>query len=187
MLSRAIAQSSAPMLSRAVQAATSGGALSVLARRAPLAGITPQRRTFVKIVRQGEEGYRTTFGRNPVRLNPGLRIKLPIIHTLAIVDMREQSVSVEGLLSFTQDNVPVRITGSLFYQIVDGYASQFKVSNVHEQVKSLGTSAVRSAVGRFSYDEIISDRNRINQELRSIIARGVDNCPFRSSTRSDAL
>ena len=153
-------------------------ALSTLTRRAavPIARsrLLPPRRNFVRIIEQGYEGWRLTLGKSPERLHAGLAINLPIIHTMQKVDMREQSVDVNDLVSFTLDNVPVKLSGSLFYQIVDGYKACFKVSNVHSNVLALGTSAIRSAVGRYAYDEIISDRNRLNITLREIVASGID-------------
>ena len=59
-------------------------------------------RTFATIIQQGTEGWRLSLGRNPVKLNPGLRLNVPFYHQVLEVDMREQSVSlVRRLTSIT--------------------------------------------------------------------------------------
>lgn len=52
-----------------------------------------QRRNFFTIIQQGHEGWRLTLGRSPVKLDAGLSLMLPLIHTVHEVDMRETSVS----------------------------------------------------------------------------------------------
>ena len=103
-------------------------------------------RTFFTIVKQGYEGWRLTLGQNPVKLDPGLRLMIPFLHSVQEVDMRETSVSVaEGatqdrkshpfhrlqvnitdLAGFTSDNVPVLVSGSLFFRVKDSYHACFR-------------------------------------------------------------
>ncbi|KAH7887041.1 stomatin family protein [Phlebopus sp. FC_14] len=134
----------------------------------------PQR-NIVTIVPQGHEAYRLTFGRSPSRLRPGLHLNIPILHTFQLVDMRETSIPISDLTGFTSDNVPVLISGSLFFRVHDAYNACFSVNNFNENVKSIGTSAMRSVIGSFHYDAIISDRNGINDKLRSVIGASIQN------------
>ncbi|KAF8996015.1 hypothetical protein BDQ17DRAFT_961847 [Cyathus striatus] len=152
----------------------------VLARPSALPAITVpahalQRRNFVKIIEQAHEGWRLTFGRDPIRLDPGLNIAIPVLHTVLVVDLRESSISIPNLTGYTSDNVPVTVSGSLFYRVVDGYKACFSVSNVHENVKNTGTSAVRSVLGQFTYDQVIADRNELNSRLNTVIGTSIIN------------
>lgn len=52
-----------------------------------------QRRNFFTIIQQGHEGWRLTLGRSPVKLDAGLSLMIPLLHTVHEVDMRETSVS----------------------------------------------------------------------------------------------
>jgi regulator of protease activity HflC (stomatin/prohibitin superfamily) len=79
--------------------------------------------------------------------------------------MREGNVPIEALKAYTKDNVPVFITGTLFYQVRDSYKACFEAQNVIRQVHQVGTSAARSIIGTMDYDEIIADRNTINKRL----------------------
>ncbi|TFK68051.1 hypothetical protein BDN72DRAFT_769851 [Pluteus cervinus] len=132
-------------------------------------------RTFITIVQQGYEGWRLSLGRNPVKLEPGLSIALPIYHSIQHVDMREMSVSIPNLPGYTSDNVPVTCSGSLLFRIVDGYKACFEVSDVHSNIKNTGMSAMRSVLGSFTYDQVISDRNEINKRLNTVIGGSITN------------
>ncbi|KAG6831063.1 hypothetical protein H0H92_012986 [Tricholoma furcatifolium] len=71
--------------------------------------------------------------------------------------------------------VPVTCSGSLFYRVTDGYKACFEISNVHENIKNTGTSAVRSILGLFSYDQVIGDRNELNKRLNTVIGNSIAN------------
>ncbi|KAJ3936661.1 MAG: stomatin family protein [Lentinula lateritia] len=150
-------------------------------------------RTIVTVIQQGYEGWRLSFGRNPVRLAPGINLKIPVYHTVQVVDLRESSISIPNarpvyllfpsillnlyiqLPGYTSDNVPVICSGSLFFRIVDGYRACFSVSDVQANIKNTGTSAMRAVLGRFSYDQVISDRNGLNEQLNSVIGNTIAN------------
>ncbi|KAJ7471267.1 hypothetical protein B0H11DRAFT_1376656 [Mycena galericulata] len=134
-----------------------------------------QRRTFVTIIEQGKEGWRLSLGRNPVRLTPGLNINIPIYHALHKIDLRESSISIPNLPGYTADNVPVSCSGSLFYRITDGYKACFDVSDVQNNIRNTGTSAVRSVLGHFTYDQVIGDRNELNKRLNTVIGNSIAN------------
>ncbi|KAF8586117.1 stomatin family protein [Ramaria rubella] len=132
------------------------------------------RRKIFTIVNQGYEGWRLAFGRNPTRLKPGLQLMIPLYHTVQQVDMRETSANIHDLAGFTSDNVPVVISGSLFFRVRNSYDACFSVHDFHTNVINIGTSAMRSVVGHFSYDEVIGDRNKINIKLHEIIGSTIE-------------
>lgn len=132
-----------------------------------------QRRTFITVINQGFEGQRLFLGGNPKKLRPGIHLNLPVVHQLAKVDMRESSHHIDSMIAFTSDNVPVKLTGSLFYQVLDSYKACYNVSWYKDNIGNIGTSAMRSIIGTFEYDEIIGDRNKINKALCETIGDGI--------------
>jgi len=133
------------------------------------------RRNFFTIIEQGHEGWRLSLGRNPVRLTPGLNIKIPLYHQVSKLDLRESSISIPNLPGYTADNVPVLCSGSLFYRVFDGYKACFEVSDVDINVKNTGMSAMRSVLGTFTYDQVIADRNELNKQLNKVIGSSINN------------
>ncbi|KAJ7083635.1 hypothetical protein B0H15DRAFT_417083 [Mycena belliarum] len=136
-------------------------------------GSAGPRRTFLTIIEQGKEGWRLSLGRNPVRLAPGLNLNIPVYHSVQKIDLRESSISIPNLPGYTADNVPVSCSGSLFYRIVDGYKACFAISDVQNNIKNTGTSAVRSVLGHFTYDQVIGDRNELNKRLNTVIGNSI--------------
>ncbi|KZT30605.1 hypothetical protein NEOLEDRAFT_1052904, partial [Neolentinus lepideus HHB14362 ss-1] len=109
---------------------------------------------------------RLSLGRNPTKLNPGLRLAIPLYHNIQTVDIRETSVDIHDLAGFTSDNVPVLVSRSLFYRVDDSYNACFSVNNFKENVRNIDTSAIRSIIGHFTYDDVIGDRHRTNIKLK---------------------
>lgn len=123
------------------------------------------KRNFITVVDQASVVYREFLGRNRVRLEPGLRIALPIFHKLYRVDMRECQTSIDDIIAYTKDNVPVVVSGALFFKIHDAEKACYGVSDYKQAITSVGLSAVRAVTGQFEYDEIIRARGKINESL----------------------
>ncbi len=133
-----------------------------------------QKRTLVTIVNQAEIAYRQFLGMNRTRLEPGIRLKLPFLHQVDRVDMRERCINVQDLAAFTSDNVPVSVSGALFFKIEDAEKACFSVSNYIDAICNVGESSSRAVIGKFTYDKIISQRNEINTELVKTIDNSID-------------
>lgn len=127
------------------------------------------RRNLITVVNQGEICYREFLGTNRVKLEPGLRINVPVLHKIQRVDMRETGNEISNITAFTQDNVPVIVGGTLFYKVFDPELACFGVENYKNSVLAIGESTTRSIIGRFEYDQIIRERNDINKELINVI------------------
>lgn len=144
-------------------------------------------RTLFTVIHQGFEGWRLSFGRDPVKLAPGLHLNIPIYHNTRVIDMRETSINIQDLTAFTSDNVPVLLSGSLFFIVRNSYDACFSISEYKRNIENIGTSALRSVVGHFSYDDVIADRNKINTKLHEVIGSttekwGVDCARFEIQT-----
>lgn len=133
------------------------------------------KRNLFTVVNQGEFCYRELLGSNRVLLEPGLRINIPVLHKIHRVDMRENGSNIQNINAFTKDNVPVIVSGTLFYKVFDPELACFGVSNYQNSVLAVGESATRSIIGRFEYDHIIRERNEINKELINVIGDSIVN------------
>jgi regulator of protease activity HflC (stomatin/prohibitin superfamily) len=87
--------------------------------------------------------------------------------------MRERSVDVENLGCCTKDNVPVTISGTLFYKVNDADKACFSVEHYISAVTKVGESTARTIMGRFDYDTAIRSRNEITSELQHIIGDSI--------------
>ncbi len=130
-----------------------------------------QKRNFITVINQAEVAYREFLGKNRVRLNPGLRINLPIFHNLYRVSLKEHFVGLDNQAAYTKDNVPVTVSGTVFYKVIDAEKVCFTIGQPVMAVKSVGESSFRSIIGKFTYDEIIADRNNINTEMLKVLGK----------------
>lgn len=130
------------------------------------------KRSFFTIVNQAEICYREFLGMNRTQLKPGIRWKLPILHRLQRVDMRERQIGID-LDAYSADNVPVSVVGSLFFKVVDAEKACFNVQDYAEAVQNIGDSVSRVVVGKSTYDQLISDRHKINRELTENIGKEI--------------
>ena len=141
------------------------------------------RRNFLTIVNQQEVCYREFLGSNRVRLDSGVRLKLPFLHKIHRVEMREICLEVSKMKAYTSDNVPITLSGCLYYKVNDPEKACYGVVDYELNVHIVGESSMRSVIGKFTYDQIISKRNEINAELvktidNSISDWGVDCTKF---------
>lgn len=130
-------------------------------------------RQFITVIKQAEVGYREFLGSNRKKLESGVHLNLPILHTLHKVDLREQGVLIDEIFGFTKDNVPIRVVGTLFFVVDNSEQACFSVKNYVKSVKTVGESTVRSIIGKFEYDTITSERNLITEELVKTIGLSI--------------
>lgn len=130
-----------------------------------------QKRTFITVINQAEVAYREFLGKNRIKLNPGLRINLPIFHNISRVSLKEHFVNLDNQAAYTKDNVPVTVSGTVFYKVIDAEKVCFTIGNPIMAVKNVGESSFHTVVGKFDYDEIIANRNDINNEMLNILGK----------------
>ncbi len=130
-----------------------------------------QKRTFFTVINQAEVAYREFLGRNRVKLNPGLRINLPLFHNVYRVSLKEHFVNLDNQSAYTKDNVPVTVSGTVFYKVIDAEKVCFTIGNPVMAVKNVGESSFRAVIGKFDYDQIIANRNDINNEMLRILGK----------------
>ncbi len=130
-----------------------------------------QKRSFFTIINQAEVAYREFLGKNRIKLSPGLRLNMPFFHAVHRISLKEHFVGLDNQNAYTKDNVPVTVSGTVFYKVVDPEKVAFTIGNAVMSVKSVGESSFRSILGKFEYDEIIADRNNINNEMLKVLGK----------------
>jgi regulator of protease activity HflC (stomatin/prohibitin superfamily) len=130
-------------------------------------------RNLFTIIDQGSVGYREFFGYSRKCIPPGIRLYIPFIHKLKLVDMREGN-QVLNLTACTKDNVLVEVTGNLFYKVEDAEKACFSVQDYLSSIHSIGISTIRSVIGNLDYDKINSERTLINTQLVDIIGKSIE-------------
>lgn len=131
-------------------------------------------RSLFTIVNQQECAFREFLGKDRVKLEPGIHVKLPFFHTVRAVTYRELRQPIDHIIAYTKDNVPVLASGSLFYKVTDAHKACYEVVNYVDAIFAVGISSMRAVIGQFEYDEIVRERAAINISLNKNIGTSVD-------------
>jgi len=98
---------------------------------------------------------------------PGLVILIPVIDRAVRVDLREQVREVPHQVSITKDNAPISIDFLWYYKVMDPTLSVVGVGNFELSAAGMATTTLRSVIGGIPLDEVLSQREHINQTLRA--------------------
>lgn len=128
----------------------------------------------VKQINQYERGIKFTLGKFSKIMNPGWNIVLPIFQSYKKVDIRTKAVDVPEQDAITKDNVSVRINAVIYYKVFDAAKAVLEVENFYFAVGQLAQTTMRNAVGSVSLDELLSERDKISEEICKIIDKATD-------------
>ena len=124
----------------------------------------------VVIVRQGYEYTVENFGRFTRSLHPGFHILIPVLENIgAKINRKEQVLEVSSQEVITKDNAMVTVNGVLFYQIQDATKAAYQVEDLDYAIMNLVMTNIRTVIGSMEIDELLSQRNIINQKLLSVV------------------
>ena len=124
--------------------------------------------TSVRIVNQWERMVVKRWGQtNPglVR-NPGFRFLVPVMDSGTKVDIREQFIEVPRQTAITKDNAPLSVDFLIYWKIVDPLMSIVNVANFAGALQGVAATSLRSVIGDIPLDDVLSQRERINETLR---------------------
>lgn len=97
---------------------------------------------------------------------PGLVLLIPFIDRAVKVDLREQVREIPHQTSITKDNAPISIDFVWYYKVLDPAQSVLQVSNFEAAAQYMATTTLRAVIGGILLDDVLSQREHINQTLR---------------------
>ncbi|MFP6570939.1 MAG: SPFH domain-containing protein [Dehalococcoidia bacterium] len=124
---------------------------------------------IINFVRDYERLARFKFGRFQGMLGPGVVLAIPIVHSIRKIDTRIEVVDIPRQTNITRDNAPI-VIDFLVYMRVDIDEAQKAVLEVGEYraaVIGLATTTLRAVIGDIALDEVLSQRERINETIRT--------------------
>lgn len=130
--------------------------------------------TSVRIVRPYQRGVVERLGRYHATADPGLRLIIPFVDKLRLVDMREQVVDVPPQEVITSDNVVVSVDAVVYYEPVDPQRLIYNVADFILAVTKLAQTNLRNLVGDLQLDQALTSRDSINTSLRTILDDATD-------------
>ncbi len=124
----------------------------------------------VRMVQQYQRGVVFRFGRVQGRIRePGLQLIVPVADRLAKVSLQTAVVAVPAQGAITKDNVTLTVDAVVYYRVADPVKALVNVRDYTAAVLQVAQTALRSVIGRFELDVLLSDRERVNAELKNVI------------------
>ena len=124
----------------------------------------------VRVVQQFERGVVFRFGqvRDATR-GPGLAVIAPIVDRLHKVNMQIVTLPIPAQEGITRDNVTVKVDAVVYYRVVDPVRVAVDVQDYGSAILQVAQASLRSIIGKSELDDLLSNRERLNQGLELMI------------------
>ncbi|MBI2853010.1 MAG: slipin family protein [Chloroflexi bacterium] len=128
----------------------------------------------VKIVSEWERGVILRLGRLLGAKGPGLFIIIPFVDRMIKVDLRTLPMDVPPQDVITKDNVTVRVDAVIYFRVIDPEAAIVKISDHIRGTSLISQTTLRNVLGQSELDDLLSQREKLNQTLQRIIDEQTD-------------
>jgi len=128
----------------------------------------------IKIMREYERGVIFRFGRLRGTKGPGIFLIIPFVDKMIKVDLRTVTMDVPPQDVITKDNVPVKVNAVIYFRVMDPAKSVVKIERYMVATSQIAQTTLRSILGQAELDDLLSRRDKINQELQKIIDEQTD-------------
>ena len=126
-------------------------------------------RLGVKIVKQYEGGVVLRFGRLVGVRTPGLNFIIPFVDRMFKIDVRVVTYIVEPQELITRDNVTIKVDAVVYFAVMDCAKALLQVEDYKKATSQIALTTLRSVLGQSELDELLAQRDKINQKLQHII------------------
>jgi regulator of protease activity HflC (stomatin/prohibitin superfamily) len=128
----------------------------------------------LKVLKEYERGVVFRLGRVIKTKGPGLIILIPVIDKMVRVSLRLVAMDVPAQDVITRDNVSVKVNAVVYFRVMDPTNATIEVENYLFATSQLAQTTLRSVCGQVELDELLSEREKINSRLQSILDKHTD-------------
>ncbi len=123
----------------------------------------------IKIVKEYERGVVFRLGRLVGPRGPGLILLVPFIERMQKIDLRTVTLDIPAQEVITRDNVTVRVNAVAYFRVLDPNAAIVNVTDYNRATSQIAQTTLRSVLGQGTLDDLLSEREKINEQLQRII------------------
>jgi len=123
----------------------------------------------IRIVQEYERGVIFRLGRVQGAKGPGLFFIVPIIDKMVKVDLRTVTLDVPAQEAITGDNVTVKVNAVVYFRVIDPVMAIIQVEDYRRATWQIAQTSLRNVIGQSMMDQILQDREQINDTLQHII------------------
>jgi regulator of protease activity HflC (stomatin/prohibitin superfamily) len=123
----------------------------------------------VRVLREYERGVIFRLGRLVDMKGPGLILLIPIIDRMVRVGLRTVTLNIPPQDVITRDNVTARVNAVAYFRVVDANRAVVEVENFLQATSQIAQTTLRSVLGKADLDTLLAERERLNDDLQTII------------------
>ena len=129
----------------------------------------------IKILPEYERGVVFRLGRlRPMDYGPGIFVLIPIADRMVRISLRTVVHDVPPQDIITRDNVSVKVNAVVYYRVMNPRRAVVDVENFHYATSQLAQTTLRSVLGQVELDTLLSEREKLNQQLQTILDKHTD-------------
>jgi regulator of protease activity HflC (stomatin/prohibitin superfamily) len=128
----------------------------------------------LKILREYERGVIFLLGRFQRIKGPGLIIVVPIVQQIVKVDLRVIVMDVPSQDVISRDNVSVKVNAVVYFRVIDPEKAIIQVEDYLAATSQLAQTTLRSVLGQHELDEMLAERDQLNDDVRKILDQQTD-------------
>lgn len=128
----------------------------------------------IRILREYQRGVIFLLGRFWKVKGPGFIIVIPLIQQMVRVDLRTIVMDVPSQDVISRDNVSVHVNAVVYFRVIDPDKAIIQVENFYEATSQLAQTTLRSVLGQHELDEMLSERDRLNADIQSVLDQQTD-------------
>jgi regulator of protease activity HflC (stomatin/prohibitin superfamily) len=125
----------------------------------------------LRILREYERGVIFRLGKLIGAKGPGMIFLIPVVDKMVRMDLRVVTIDVSKQEIMTKDNVPATVDAVVYFRVINPMDAVVKVENFWKATSLIAQTTLRSVLGQASLDDLLSQRDVINQKLQEIIDR----------------
>ncbi len=128
----------------------------------------------VRIFREYERGVIFTLGRFTGTKGPGLVLLVPWVQQMVRVDLRIVVDEVPSQDVISRDNVSVKVSAVVYFRVVDAERAVIQAKNYMDATSQLAQTTLRSVLGKHDLDEMLTERDRLNDDIQDLLDKQTD-------------
>jgi regulator of protease activity HflC (stomatin/prohibitin superfamily) len=128
----------------------------------------------IRILREYERGVVFTLGRFSGVKGPGLILVIPVVQQMVRIDLRTRVFDVPPQDVISRDNVSVKVNAVLYYRVIDPEKAIIQVEDFNQATSELAQTTLRSIVGQHELDQMLAEREQLNNDVREILDKQTD-------------
>jgi regulator of protease activity HflC (stomatin/prohibitin superfamily) len=128
----------------------------------------------IRILREYQRGGVFTLGRFSGVKGPGLILVIPVVQQMVRIDLRTRVFDVPPQDVISRDNVSVKVNAVLYYRVIDPEKAIIQVEDFNQATSELAQTTLRSVVGQHELDQMLAEREQLNNDVREILDKQTD-------------